>query len=163
MKIIQTHLDAGDKLGAQVPEIIVVHAMGEFINGDGWRDHAVQFLRTAKPYPLSAHSLVAPDGTNYRCRLDTECAYHAGGYNKNTLGIECLVAGEHNYGSFVSTISKPYLANDQYNEVVRQAREWLELWPIKKIVRHSDLSPERKVDPGDGFPWQDFLNDVGMP
>jgi len=161
MTTIQTHLDAGDKLGKQVPEIIVVHAMGEFIGGDDWKDHAVQFLANVKPDALSAHSLIAPDATNYRCRLDTECAYHAAGYNTNSLGIEFLVAGEHNYGTFLEAIRVPYLTKIQYDAGVEQVREWLHLWPtIKKIVRHSDLSPERKVDPGLGFPWQKFLNDV---
>ena len=152
-----THLKHGGKK-VQEPKVIVIHAMAEFIIGDGWKKHAVPFLNK---YGLSAHSLVAPDATNYRCRKDNEIAYHAKGYNTNSLGLEALVPGEHDYGSFVNTIKQPYLTDGQYLAIVEQTKEWIDLWPIERIIRHSDLSPERKVDPGDGFPWIQFLHDVG--
>lgn len=157
MKITNVHLKHGAK--KQTPELIVIHAMGEFIGGDDWHSHAVQYLNKTG---LSAHSLVAPDALNYRLRKDTEGAYHAKGFNTDSLGLEFLVAGVHNYNTFLETIKTPYLTDGQYLAGVEQVKEWIDLWPIKKIVRHSDLSPERKVDPGDGFPWQQFLNDVGL-
>jgi len=155
MTIHKTHLTAGDKYGIQVPEIIVMHAMGEYIAGK----HAVPFLADID---LSAHSLIDSDGNNYRCREDNEVAYHAAGHNINSLGLETLVKGDFIYSTFLEAMKTEYVTDSQYTEILRQVREWLDLWPIKKIVRHSDLSPERKVDPGVGFPWKDFLNDVGM-
>lgn len=157
IKVNKVHLKHGGK-SLQKPTIIVIHAMGEFISGDGWDKHAVQFLNKAG---LSAHSLIAPDSINYRLRKDTERAYHAQDFNTNSLGMEFLVAGMHDYGSFLKAISEPYLTKVQYETGVAQVKEWIELWDIKKIVRHSDISPERKVDPGIGFPWQKFLIDVG--
>ena len=32
--------------------------------------------------------------------------------------------------------------------------------PREKIVRPSDISPGRQVDPGAGFPWDKFINEV---
>ena len=159
MTKVISHLDHG--ANHQDPKIIVVHSMGEYIAGHGWEHHAVQFLNTL-PKPLSAHSLVAPDGTNYRCRKDTEGAYHALNHNTDSLGIEFLVEGNHNYSSFLKAIKDPYLTKLQYEAGVEQVREWIELYDIHTVVRHSDLSPERKVDPGDGFPWDKFLIDVGV-
>lgn len=133
--------------------------MGEFIGGDGWKNHAVQFLDEVR---LSAHSLVAPDGSNFRCRLDSETAHHALGFNTDSLGMEALVEGVHTYASFLKAIDKPYLTKLQYQYMVEQAREWKQMYPDIKIVRHSDISPERKVDPGKGFPWGMFLEDVHL-
>lgn len=136
------------------PDTVVVHAMGEYIG----RDHAVLFLNKLK---LSAHALIAPDGSVYRCRRDDQRAWHARGHNTNSLGIEFLVPGEHDYSSFLSAIKNPYLTDAQRQAGLDQVREWLMLRPIKTITRHSDISPGRKVDPGDGFPWVDFLHDLG--
>ena len=143
----------------QKPAMIVVHAMGEYVMADDGKsfDHAPEFLERMK---LSAHALVAPDGTVFRCRNDDEGAYHARGFNTDSLGMEMLVAGRHDYGSFVKAISKPYLTDAQYAAAVAQCREWVSLHGITRIVRHSDLSPGRKLDPGSGFPWDKFLDDV---
>jgi len=144
----------------QKPNMIVVHAMGEYVATDsGEFVHATDFLDRQG---LSSHALVAPDGTLYRCRDDEQGAYHARGFNSASLGIEVLVKGRHDYGSFVRAIASPYLMPDQYDAVVAQCIEWVKLHGITRVVRHSDLSPGRKIDPGAGFPWVIFLKDIGV-
>jgi len=155
--IENTHLDHGASINS--PELIIIHSMGEYVMLNKKYHHAVKFLDLEG---LSAHALIAPDATNYRCRNDDEGAYHAKGFNKNSLGMEFLVPGEYYYASFLSRIASPYVSDEQYSEGVRQTVEWLNLHPIKKIVRHSDLDPERKRDPGKGFPFMDFLHDIGI-
>jgi len=158
MSTIHTHLTAGDKLGIQLPDTIIVHAMGEYIGNE----HAVPFLANHKP-PLSAHSLVDSIGTNYRCRLDTEGAYHAAEYNVNSLGIEFLVPGVYkDYQSFLDAMKLDYVTEEAYQAGLAQIKDWLHNWPIKTIKRHSDVSPHRKADPGAGFPWQRLMSDIGM-
>lgn len=139
------------------PTRIVVHAMAEYLQGQQPR-HAVKFL---DHYGLSAHSLVAHDGTNFRCREDNEGAFHARGYNSNSLGIEFLVPGIHDYASFLEAIKRPWLEPAQYEEGLRQIQEWCDKFDIHSIDRHSDLSPDRKVDPGEGFPFRELLHDLG--
>jgi len=156
--IIQAHIPYGG--GKQNPTRIIVHCMGEFIqteNNPDVYDHAVVFLNNAK---YSAHALIAPNGDVYRCRDNTEQAWHARGCNKDSLGIEFLVEGNHNYGSFVDRIKSPYLTAQQFESGLKIVKEWLQLYKIKTIERHSDVSPGRKVDPGDGFPWANFLRNL---
>ena len=131
--------------------------MGEYIL-DPEPIYAPDFL---DKYGLSAHSLITPAGDNIRCRLDDEIAWHARGYNTNSLGCEVLVSGKHDYGSFIEAIKYNWLTETQYKALLYQVREWLELYPIKRIAKHSDLSPGRKVDPGNGFDWLRFCNDLG--
>jgi len=156
--IITTHIPHGGKYNS--PKDIFVHAMGEYINGE----HAVSFLANGvSPNRRSAHSLIAPDGTNYRLRNDNEGAWHAGGFNTDSLGIEFLVPGMFNdYASFLDAIKNDYVTSESYKAGREQIEEWIELYPIRTIKRHSDVSPGRKQDPGEGFPWQRLLNDVGM-
>ena len=142
----------------QTPTRIIVHAMGELIGGIP----AVDFLRDV--VKLSAHVLVCPNGDVIRCRRDNQGAYHAKGFNANSLGIEVLVAGNHDYGSFKKMITEPYLTSAQYEAGVQFVRdEWVTKRGIAQIDRHSDVSPERKVDPGDGFPWEQFKREVKAP
>jgi N-acetylmuramoyl-L-alanine amidase len=140
----------------QEPSRIIIHAMGEYIDGT----HASSFLRNVG---LSAHILVCPDGKIIRCRQDNQGAYHARGHNANSLGIEFLVAGDHTYGTFSEAIKKPYLADGQYEAGMEFVRdEWFIKKGIRQMERHSDVSPERKVDPGEGFPWERFKREVGI-
>jgi len=157
MGLSKTHLKHGGN-NIQLPDTIIVHAMGEFILTEPPR-HAVKFLDFAK---LSAHSLVAPDGHEYQCRYDTEVAWHALKHNTNTLGIEFLVPGSHNMKSLVKTMDTDYVTELAYQTGLARIKFWLNEWPIKTITRHSDIDPERKVDPGDGFPWERLMNDISM-
>lgn len=153
----------------QEPKRIIIHAMGEYIRYEGEILHAVNFLamvkyeyRGKKRHGLSAHILGCPDGDIIRCRHDNQGAYHAAGYNEDSLGYEFLVPGIHDYDSFTEMIKTPYLTSLQYEAGVRFVRDE---WHIKKGIvlmdRHSDVSPERKVDPGAGFPWEQFKREVG--
>ena len=151
--IINAHIPYGG--GKQRPTEIIVHCMAEYIDDHkSTPQHAAAFLNE---YKLSAHALIAPNGDIYRCRFDEEQAWHARGHNKNTLGIEFLVEGEHDYGSFVDIIKRPYLTKLQMESGLLMVKDWLQLHDIKSIKRHSDISPGRKVDPGAGFPWKHFL------
>ena len=156
--LIKRHLLRG--LKHQEPNRVVVHAMGEYISHSGDMLHAADFL---KAIGLSVHILVCPNGDIIRCREDNQGAYHAKGHNVNSLGIEFLVEGEHEYGSFLAAIKKPYLTDAQYKAGKNFVRDtWWIKGGVSKLVRHSDISPGRKHDPGEGFPWERFKREVGV-
>jgi AmpD protein len=141
------------------PLKIIVHAMGEYIEQGGRDCTAYELLNRLG---LSAHALVTPTGEVIRCRDDDEQAYHAKGANRNSLGVEFLVPGLHTYATFVEAIQTEYLSSAQYAAGLMLVRQWVADHGLQrdKIVRHSDVSPGRKHDPGTGFPWTEFLDDV---
>lgn len=139
--------------GKQWPNVVVVHAMAEYIEYEGRHLHAVDLLNELR---LSAHALVTPSAVVIRCREDDQTAWHAKGHNGNTLGVEILVPGVHGYGSFLEAIEKPYCSRPQMLAAVEQVRVWMNKFTIHEVVRHSDIDPERKTDPGSGFNWGEF-------
>lgn len=158
MTTIQRHSAYG--AAHQVPRRIVIHAMGEYIKETEKKGAALFAPDYLDSVGLSAHALVSPFGTVYRCREDNEGAYHAKGFNTDSLGVEILCYGEHDYTSFSKTIKTEYIKKVQYDALVALCREWIKLYNITEIHRHSDLSPGRKIDPGRGFNFDKFLNDI---
>ena len=153
--IINKPLPKGAK--HQTPRRVILHSMAEFIKLDSGNKHAYDFL---KDIGLSVHALICPDGTIIRSREDNQGSYHARGFNRDSLGVEFLVKGAHDYTSFKNTISNYYLTLDQHISGVELLRDWCSKYDIKSIDTHSSLSPKRKIDPGAGFPLKQFLIDV---
>lgn len=141
------------------PKIIVVHAMMEFFDLHGRVVHCTELLRELG---LSAHVLVNEQGQVFRERPDEMGAYHAKGHNRDSLGIEFLVPGVHDgkMQTFYDLMKTDYVTEKAYQAGKRVITDWVKKWGIMEIVRHSDLDPIRKQDPGDGFPMQQLLEDV---
>ena len=136
---------------------IVVHAAAEYIRLADRDIHIVDFLRSRGE---SAHAYVLPSGDIIRTRRDDQIAWHckAQGFNFKSLGMEFLVAGAYTYDSFLTAIKTDWVTEEQYAAGVQLARDWQA--SEKLVVRHCDVDPERKSDPGNGFPWQVFLDDI---
>ena len=154
MKVIYNHLPHGG-VGNQ-PDTIVVHCMAEYLL-DPHPVDAIAFLDRIK---LSAHAIVKPNGNVHVCRDDDETAWHARGHNQDSLGIEFLVPGEHDYVSFIERIKTPYVTPEAWDAGVECVRRWIDTYDIGTVIRHSTLSPGRKVDPGAGFNWDRFVEEI---
>ncbi|MCP4433459.1 MAG: N-acetylmuramoyl-L-alanine amidase [Gammaproteobacteria bacterium] len=139
------------------PDKIVVHSMGENIKNNDITYNAFEWLKFLK---LSAHALVTPNGDIIRCRDDEQRAWHAKGNNTNSLGVEFLVPGIHDYGTFLEMIKTDWVSKEQYQAGVELLKQWIEKYDIENVFRHRDLSPGRKVDPGDGFKWDWFMDQI---
>jgi N-acetyl-anhydromuramyl-L-alanine amidase AmpD len=158
MNIISFPLQGG--LRANSPKRIIIHSMAENVIGeDGIIRHASRHLEHEG---YSAHILACPNGDKYRCRHDKQGAAHAKGFNDNSLGLEALVPGTHDYASFLKAIKEQWVSKEQYQTILAQCREWYQLYPIERIDRHSDVDPQRKRDPGAGFPWEQLRKDLGL-
>lgn len=154
MNIIERPLRAGNQFNK--PKMLVIHSMGEYIN-DPDPIFAPDFL---EKYGLSAHALIVPNGDVMICREDQSGAYHAKGFNTNSIGVEFLVEGEHDYTSFLEKIKTGYVTPEQWKAGIEFCRSKIQKFSLQNIQRHSDLSPGRKVDPGEGFNWDLFKQEV---
>ena len=104
---------------------------------------------------VSAHYLVAEDGTVLRMVDESRRAWHAGAshwrdiddVNSASIGIEIVNPG-HEFGY------RPF-PDEQMGAVIRLVSTIKDRYGITRgnIVGHSDVAPTRKRDPGELFPW----------
>lgn len=151
------------------PLAIIVHAMGERIAGVPAR----HFLDKVG---VDAHALITPAGEIVRLIDDDIVAYHAGAsrlgtiasMNTRALGVELLIAGDHDYASFVRALrgrEDPYTA-DQRGALVELCRAWCGKFPsIRLILGHEHVSGpwvrrDAKPDPGPWIEWPRLWLDV---
>ena len=111
-------------------------------------------------YKVSSHFLINQKGKVYRLVKDFKIAWHAGkscwgkykNLNKNSIGIELVNKGhEFNYTNF---------KKKQLSSLIKICKILIKKYKIKKrnIVGHSDISPLRKIDPGEKFPWKELAD-----
>jgi N-acetylmuramoyl-L-alanine amidase len=111
---------------------------------------------------VSAHYVLAEDGTTYRLVPEERVAWHAGrsswrgreALNANSIGIEIvnLHGDRHDY-------PQPQIA-----ALIALCHGILARHPAiepRNVVGHSDIAPTRKIDPGLRFPWK-TLADAGI-
>ena len=114
---------------------------------------------------VSAHYLLDQKGKIYSLVNEKDIAWHAGIsswkvdklLNKNSIGIELQNTGTAgNYEKF---------PNRQISQLEKLILELQNKYNISNanILGHSDISPDRKIDPGPKFPWQQlFKNGIGL-
>lgn len=122
----------------------------------------VRALQTLTGPHVSAHYLISDHDTPliYRLVDDTRRAWHAGegswygnpDINTGSIGIEIV-----NRGPISDTEWQAY--SEPQIELSRQLLEML----VRKhgvapenIIGHSDMAPQRKIDPGPLFPWREL-------
>ncbi len=127
------------------------------IHYTGMRKESAAIKRLQDPKSkVSSHYFIKRNGQIINLVPDLFEAWHAGAsswknyksLNKNSIGIELTNPGhQHGYKRF----SKKQILSLQklLNVLVKK-------YKIKKkyILGHSDISPNRKKDPGEKFPWE---------
>lgn len=107
-------------------------------------------------HKVSCHYLIDRKGKVLRMVDENKVAWHAGkskwknfnNLNKNSIGIELVNKGhEFGYERFTSS---------QINKLINLCLNLKKKFKIKNsnILGHSDISPMRKQDPGEKFPWK---------
>lgn len=104
---------------------------------------------------VSAHYMLAEDGTVMRLVPEDRRAWHAGlsywrgetGLNAISVGIEIVNPG-HEFGY------RPF-SEPQMDALVPLIADIVSRWgiPPVMVVGHSDIAPRRKQDPGELFDW----------
>ncbi len=131
-------------------DLLVIHAMGEWVIDDGVYSHATDFLVRIG---LSVHALCLPDGRIIESVDGDQVAYHAGEHNERSIGIELLVAGAHDLASLqraMLDVEQPPYTAAQYVAAGRWLRRQAEARGLgfEHVTTHAHLDPERKQDPG---------------
>ena len=111
---------------------------------------------------LSCHFLLQPNGEFIKQRSTKEICWHAKGFNTGSIGIEVLVPGEHNLSTLYRDMKTDWVSDEQYKNLVEMSQGIIDFFGIKDVKRHSDLSPDRKQDPGTGFRWNYFLEQLNF-
>lgn len=123
-------------------DVVVVHSTYNASGGDHW--DLTKILSQFRRYGVAAHYIIDRSGTIYQLVDDTNIAYHAGksklpdgtsGINSRSLGIELIN----------DTVEHP--TEQQYVALTDLLVSLRTHYPIKHIVRHSDIAPGRKTDP----------------
>ena len=98
---------------------------------------------------VSAHYVIARDGTCWHLVEEAMRAWHAGAgswagqgdVNSRSIGIELCNTGFEPFGA-------PQMA--ALEELLQSIRA---RWGIREVIGHSDMAPGRKIDPGPRFDW----------
>jgi len=109
---------------------------------------------------VSAHYLIHEDGRLCQLVDEDNRAWHAGvaewagesDINSASIGIE-IVNGGHNIP--LADGSLPPYPDRQINSVIALSKAVMGRHDIhtKNVLGHSDVAPDRKIDPGEHFPW----------
>jgi len=132
------------------PDMIVLHYTG-MASGEA----ALQRLCDPEA-KVSAHYLVEEDGRVFSLVAEARRAWHAGvsfwkgtrDCNGASIGIEIVNPG-HDFGY------RPF-PEVQIDAVIALLDDIRTRWTIPdgRILGHSDVAPDRKIDPGELFPWR---------
>ena len=113
-------------------------------------------LLTDQKSKVSCHYFIKKNGEILTLVPDLYISWHAGvsswksfnSINKNSIGIEINNPGHsYKYKAFSSK---------QIYSLIKLLRYLFKKFDIKKknVLGHSDISPDRKKDPGEKFPWK---------
>ena len=118
-------------------------------------DQSLDILCDAKrPHRVSAHYVLAEDGTLYRLVAEDQVAWHAGrshwrgreALNATSIGVEVvnLHGDRHDYpeAQVAALVELCHGILGRHRAIVP-----------RNVVGHSDIAPRRKIDPGLRFPW----------
>lgn len=128
------------------PSMVVIH-----YTSNDTAAHSLNTL-TSPERRVSAHYLIARDGTLYQLVPESRRAWHAGqsywagltDVNSASIGIELDNNGQEAYDEAQLKTLEGLLQELRVRYRIKS----------ENIVGHSDVSPGRKIDPGPYFPWQ---------
>lgn len=161
---------------SRVSIVVIHHTTANFAD-------SYSILTKPSSYPVSSHYLIPEPGdatygkkklATYQLVDEARRAWHAGtsywagrsGLNDQSIGIElvnqtrCHASDESvnpDSGGPERICFYPDFADDQIALLLDLLSEILERHPDIKptnIIGHSDIAPDRKIDPGPRFPWQ---------
>lgn len=137
------------RVGGARPSLLIMH-----YTGMSSAEKAIDWLARAESR-VSCHYVIADDGAITQMVPESMRAWHAGvsywrgerDINSHSIGIEIQNPGhEHGYPDFPGAQMDAVIALG--NDIVKRNR-----MRADGVLAHSDVAPERKIDPGEKFSW----------
>ena len=128
-------------------------------------------LKVLTEGPVSSHYLVRDDPPIvYRLVDEGRRAYHAGmsswkgqtQLNAASIGIEIVNLGDRGAPDALIWYDYPQAQIDVVVALVKDIVKRHDIRP-DRVVGHSDIAPQRKVDPGPRFPWKRLADEGLIP
>ena len=152
-----------DRADGLAPSYLILHYTE--ITARETEDRFMNALPTPCGPPASAHYMVDCDGTVTRFVPEDKRAWHAGrsrfdelqDLNSRSIGIELVHPG-HTGGC------SPY-PEGQMAALIILCKEIMARQPIPpgNVLGHSDIAPDRKIDPGEWMDWNRLAqNGIGL-
>ena len=148
----------GERKDGRPPDSIILHYTG-------MTDAASALLWLCNPLSqVSCHYLVFENGRIFQLVPESRRAWHAGkscwqgesDMNSASIGIEIVNTGHDlSISGPLPPVGPPFPAV-QIDAVIALLKDIKTRWNIRdaRILAHSDIAPGRKIDPGEGFPWE---------
>lgn len=166
--------NANDGKRGSPPIWIVLHDTESQPGGVDAYHNAEYFFNPAAR--AAAHLVVDDGGATYRCVDDDKVAWHAGVVNPRSLGIEMAAPA----GAAMSWSAEEWMTHDRLLETAAaRVASWCKQWKIPArfvtgdqlaagvsgITTHAEVTkgfsvPKGHMDPGPGFPIEDFIERV---
>jgi N-acetylmuramoyl-L-alanine amidase len=139
------------------PDILLLH-----YTGMRSASKAVEWLARSES-KVSCHYVIDERGAVTQMVPEAKRAWHAGvsSWHKETDINSASIGFEiHNPGH---DMGYPDFTDAQIDSVIRLGLDVVRRWriPPERVLAHSDVAPQRKIDPGEKFPW-DRLASAGL-
>jgi len=157
-------------------QFFVVHAHAEWVVdlnndaglGKGRIWHCTDWLRAIG---LSCHAWCMPDGRIVREVDSWRKAFHARGFNRVSIGMEFVVPGVWTYDKLHRAWDSGEPAELYPDIQIEAGLDWFRARAdehdiprtTSTIRTHRQLDPQRKLDPGEQFPWPAFVAEFIRP
>ena len=151
MKIISSYSSPSYSLRpiGVIPEYIILHytelpfekALADYLNPN---------------IELSCHYLICKNGEIYQLVDDEKVAWHAGA--SYWRGKERL--NPYSFGIEIENLGNEPFTSEQIKSCITLCHNLMRKYhiPRSNILGHSDIAPERKIDPGIMFFWKELLD-----
>ena len=128
-----------------------------FLNKLAISDH--KYFEEIKDLKVSSHLYIKRNGDLIQFVPFDKRAWHAG--ESSYKGVtDC---NNYSIGIELEGMDDDIYTDRQYDELIKVTQSIIKNYPLinkDSIIGHSDVSPQRKTDPGDKFDWIRFLEAI---
>jgi N-acetyl-anhydromuramoyl-L-alanine amidase len=140
--------------GAEI-DTLIVHSM---CAGPNESVDVLDCLARLDECKVAAHYLITREGEIWQAVDESKRAWHAGVSRMPSDGRENV----NHFSIGVELLAGPAMpfSDGQYAALASLAKDILGRHPIRHILGHEHIAPGRKTDPGSGFSWPRFKDEL---